>query len=381
MRHIIAITGSRADFGIYRPVFKAINNHPALNLSLIVSCMHLVSEFGMTCREIEKDGFRVIARVDMIEDDDSPSAMARSLAKGIIGFTRVLEKRRPDILLVNTDRIETLAGAIAGAFMNIPVAHMHGGEVSGSIDESIRHAVTKFAHIHFPATNEAAQRIIRLGEDPSRVFVTGAAGLDSILNKKLIEPEVLAREYKLDLKKPIFLVVHHPVTTEVEKSAKQMRVIMNVLVKLKQQTILIYPNADAGGRAMIKVIKQYSDYSFIKPYKSLPHIDYLSLMKISNVMIGNSSSAIIEAPSFGLPVVNIGIRQQGRLRAFNVIDVSYNEKEIINAIKKSLSDKYFLMKVKRCKNPYGDGKASLRIVDILNRIDLSSNLLQKKITY
>jgi UDP-N-acetylglucosamine 2-epimerase (non-hydrolysing)/GDP/UDP-N,N'-diacetylbacillosamine 2-epimerase (hydrolysing) len=381
MRKIIAVTGSRADYGILRSVLYAIRRHKSLKVSLIVTCMHLDEQFGYTLEEIKKDGFAIAGTVDILTQSDTLASMAQAVGRGIIGIAEILKKKKPDILLVNTDRFETLAAAIAGAFMNIPVAHMHGGEVSGSIDESIRHAITKFAHIHFPSTKENAKRIIRLGEDPKRVFVVGAAGLGFILSKKLLPPKAIFQKYKLDSKRPIFLVVQHPVTTEVGQSARQIRQTLEAITEIKEQTVIIYPNADAGGRAMIRTIKKYLRYSFIKAYKSLPHLDYLSLMRVAKVMIGNSSSGIIEAPSFKLPVVNIGTRQDGRQRASNVIDVGYNKKEILVGIHKALYERKFLRRLKKCINPYGDGKAGARIAKLLNKIKISEELLNKKITY
>ncbi|HJH25866.1 MAG TPA: UDP-N-acetylglucosamine 2-epimerase (hydrolyzing), partial [Methanophagales archaeon] len=254
-------------------------------------------------------------------------------------------------------------------------------EITSTVDEFSRHAITKLAHIHFSATENSAERIIKMGEDPSNVFVVGAPGLDSILNENLIEPTKLSEKYNLNLSKPILLVVQHPVTMPVNDAPDQIRETLEAISELKHQTVLIYPNADAGGRRMIEIIKEYEKYPFIKTFKSILHKEYLSLMKIVSVMVGNSSSGIIEAPSFGLPVVNIGSRQEGRQRAENVIDVDYDKEKIKAAIKKALYDEDFKEKVKNCKNPYGDGKAGVRIADILSKIKIDKNLLQKRLTY
>lgn len=381
-RKIVALTGSRADYGILRSVLFAMQKYSNLEVSLIATSMHLDDEFGYTLKEIKKDRFIIAGKVDILDSSDKPSSMAESVGKGIIGIVRILEKKRPDIFLLNTDRLETLAGAIAASFMNIPVAHMHGGEVSGSIDESSRHAITKLAHIHFASTKENAARIIRMGEDPKRVFVVGAAGLDFISKKKLLSPKKIFKKYGLDNTRPFFLVVQHPVTTEIEQAGFQMSQTMQALVKLRQQAVLIFPNADAGGRKMIKTIKKYLHHSFIKAYKSLPHLDYLSIMNAATVMIGNSSSGIIESPSFKLSVVNIGTRQQGRQRASNAIDVGYSKKEILKGINKALYDRVFIKKLKKCKNPYAANKnAGDRIASILSRTKIDNKLLQKRITY
>jgi UDP-hydrolysing UDP-N-acetyl-D-glucosamine 2-epimerase len=270
-----------------------------------------------------------------------------------------------------------LAGAIVGVYMGIPVAHIHGGEVTTTVDDYARHAITKLAHIHFPATEESAGRILRMGEDPSRIFVVGAPGLDQILHEPLLTQDELAQKYQLDFSKPVLLVVQHPVTLEVDNAPEQIRETLEAVVSLQYQTIVIYPNADAGGRKMIEIIKEYEHLPYLKIFSSIPHKDYLSLLQQASVLIGNSSSALIEAPSFGLPVVNIGTRQMGRERADNVIDTLYNREKIRECIYKAIHDDNFRKKAKLCRNPYGDGKASKRISEILSKIDINEDLLIK----
>ena len=379
-RKILYITGTRADYGLMQSVLRAIEEHPKLELELIVTGMHIMPEFGMTINEIKKDGFK-IHEIDATYEKDDKESMANFIGKFIQLLTKKVEEINPDIILLLGDRGEMLAGAIVGAYLTIPVAHLHGGEITSTVDEFSRHAITKLAHIHLPATEKSAERIIKMGEDPSNVFVVGAPGLDSILNENLIEPAELSKKYNLDSSKPIFMVVQHPVTTEVRDAHEHIRETLEAIVEIRHQTILIYPNADAGGRGMIEVIKEYEKYPFIKPYKSIPHKEYLSLLKMASVMVGNSSSGIIEAPSFGLPVINIGSRQEGRERAENVIDVDYDKEQIKTAIKKALDDENFKEKVKNCKSPYGDGKAGVMIADILSRIKTDKKLLQKRLNY
>jgi len=379
-RKILYITGTRADYGLMKSVLREIENHPKLELEVIATGMHLMPEFGMTINEIKKDGFK-IHEIAATYEQDNKQSMANFVGKFIQLLTDKVKKIKPDIIMVLGDRGEMLAGAIVGTYLTIPVAHMHGGDISSTVDEIVRHAITKLAHIHFPATEKSAERIIKMGEDPSNVFVVGAPGLDIILNENLIEPTKLSEKYNLDLSEPILLVIQHPVTTEVEDAPTQIRETLEAISELRYQTILIYPNADAGGRNMIKVIKEYEKYPFIKIFKNIPYKEYLSLMNIVGVMVGNSSSGIIEAPSFGLPVVNIGTRQEGRQRAENVIDVDYDKEQIKAAIKKALYDEVFKEKIKNCKNPYGDGKAGVRIADILSKIKIDKRLLQKNITY
>ncbi len=380
-RKIVSITGSRAEYGLTSNVFREIKNHPKLELSLIVTGMHLTKEFGLTIKEIEKDGFEISAKIENLTAEDTSRAMTKSVGKCLLHLPDILEKINPDVLLVLTDLGHSLASAIVGTYMNIPIAHLHGGDVSGTVDEPVRHAITKLSHIHFPATKKSAERILKMGEEPWRVFIVGSPSLDRILNRKFSSKSDLIKKFNLDANQPLILVVQHPVTTDIENAAKQMKETMETIRELNYQTIVIYPNADAGGRKMIKVINQYKNYPKIQIYKSLPYEDYLDIMNIASVMVGNSSSGIIEAPSFHLPFVNIGIRQQGREKVENVIDVDYDKEEIKKAIEKAINDKKFIEKVKSCKNPYGDGKAGIKIADILSKIKIDHHLLEKRLTY
>lgn len=382
MRNIIAVTGTRAEYGILYPVLKAIEASPKLKLTLVVTGMHLSNEFGYTIKEIESNGFKIGARVDMLLSSDTPEAMAKSVGLGIMGMAQAWGQLNPDIILVLGDRVEALAASIAAAYMNIPIAHIHGGDSSrGGLDEYARHAITKFAHIHFPATKKSAERIIKMGEDEWRVHLVGSPALDVILNEPLLPPDFLAQRLGISLSQPLILLVQHSVTTQVDEAAKQIRETLEAIVELGYPTIVIYPNSDAGGRRMIEVIRQFESYAFIKAFKSLHRKEYLSLMRVASVMVGNSSSGIIEAPSFGLPVVNIGTRQEGRERGRNVIDVGHNKEEIIKGIEKSLTEKEFLKEVKKCENPYGDGKAALKIAEVLSEVEITPQLLQKRMAY
>jgi GDP/UDP-N,N'-diacetylbacillosamine 2-epimerase (hydrolysing) len=382
-RKIVVITGTRAEYGLLYPVMKAIENNPKLELSIIATGIHLSFEHGYTINEIKKDGFKIDAAVDMLLSNDTGASMAKSFGIGIIGITQALEQIKPDIILILGDRGEPFAGAIAASHMNIPVAHIHGGDstTGGCIDESIRHSITKFAHIHFPATEESAERIKKLGEEPWRINTVGAPGIDTVLNTEPIPKEQLIKRFSLKSDEPLLLVTQHPVTTQSENAAKEMRITLEALAELEMQTILIYPNSDAGGRSMIEVIKEYEPLPFLHTFKSLSHIEYLSLMKIASALVGNSSSGIIEASSFHLPVVNIGIRQEGRQHANNVINVIHDKTKIIDAINKALHDETFKQKVRGCVNPYGDGKAGVRIAEVLAEIEINNALLQKRITY
>jgi len=380
-RKICVVTGTRADYGILFPVMRAIESSGDLKLCIIATCMHLMEDFGHTVKEIEKDGFKIYERVDISYKEDTGKVMADSIGKAVSKFSRTFSRLSPDVIVVLGDRGEMLAASIAANYINIPVAHIHGGEVSGHVDGLLRHAITKLSHIHFPATNNTKERILRLGEEEWRIFLSGAPALDRILNEKLPSREGLLKKFGILKEESFFLLVQHPVSSSIREAEKEIALTLEAVKEFKNKTIVIYPNADAGGRKIIDVIKRYEKSHFIKTFKSIPHKDFLGLMKSCSVLIGNSSSGIIEAPSFKVPVVNIGIRQEGRERSTNVIDVLHEKDVIFKAIKKALYDKKFKAQLKRCENPYGNGHASERIVKVLSSIKLDERLLQKKITY
>lgn len=379
-RKILYISGTRADYGLIRETLLFFKKQAIFEVEIAVTGMHLMKEFGETIKEVKKDGFKV-SKIRAVFEKDSKESMAEFIGKMIQLLTKKIEKIKPEIILLLGDRGEMLAGAIVGAYLTIPVAHIHGGDVTSTIDGITRHAITKLSHIHFPATKDSSERIKKMGEESWRIFKVGAPGLDSILKEKLFSGKEIAKIYNLDPKKPILLVLQHPVSEEVEKAGQQMGQTLEAIKELGYQGIIIYPNADAGGRKMIKVIGKYRKYPFIKIYKNISHKDYLSLMKVADVMVGNSSSGMIEAASFHLAAVNIGTRQEGRERANNVIDVDYDKNQIKRAIKKVLFDKNFRKKLKKIKNPYGDGKTGKRIAGILSKIKINKKLLQKQITY
>ncbi|MFC2081650.1 UDP-N-acetylglucosamine 2-epimerase [Candidatus Bipolaricaulota bacterium] len=377
-RRIAVITGTRAEYGIVRPVLREIDAHPDLELCLIAMAQHLSPEFGCTVREIESDGFVVSARLETLQSSDTGGGMARALGLAIIQLAQVMEMLKPDIIVATGDRGEMLAAAIIGAHMNIPVAHQHGGEISGTVDESIRHAITKFAHIHLPATQQSAERIRRLGEDADRIHVVGAAGLDQIREGSFLSPEDVSQELDLDLAKPVILVSQHPVTTEIEVSGMQMRETMEAIRIVGFQTVLIYPNSDAGGRSMCEVIDEYGELPFIRRFVNAPRDLYLGVMNLASVMVGNSSSGIIEAPSFHLPFVNVGTRQTGRERGGNVVDVAHDRDQIAGAIRFSMTDLEFRASVAKTPNPYDYGPSVGRVADILSGVKINRDLIQKR---
>ncbi len=383
-KKIVVVTGTRAEYGILKPLLEKIKDSSDFKLELIVTGMHLLKQCGLTIREIEKDGFKTNKKVVMYgENVKVGHYYGEALGRGIENFTRMFLKIKPDILIVLGDRLEPLAATLAAANLTIPMIHIHGGEKtdSGHIDESIRHAITRFAHIHLVSTSKGKERLLKMGEEPWRIFNVGALGLESVLNSPKIKRGALFKKFQLDLKQKLILCIFNPVFLEDGKMGKQMREILNALKQLKIQSIIIYPNNDTGAKDIIKEINKYKNLPFIKIYLNLNHEDYVNLLKHSNVLIGNSSSGIIEAPSVKLPVVNIGSRNTGREHGGNVIFVDPQKNDIVKAIKKALYNKKFREKLKKCRNPYRNGRTVDKIVNILSKIKINKKLLVKRITY
>ena len=378
---ICVVTGTRAEYGLLKPVMQEIANS-GLQLRLVVAGMHLSHEFGNTYQVIERDGFEIASRVDMQLSGDNHAAMAKSIGIGIYGMAQALESLNPDLVLVLGDRVEAFAGAVSGAGLNKVVAHLHGGEVTrGGLDESMRHAISKFAHLHFVATDSSRVRLIKMGERPDMVYRVGAPGLDPILCMKVRELNDVVDELGIALKPPFLLIVQHPVSTEAEAAGNQMRETLEAVKSVGLQAIVVYPNSDSGGRRMIEVIESYREEPWLHIFKNLSREVYLSLLKHAAALLGNSSSGIIEAPSFQLPVVNIGSRQMGRERSDNVLDVAPVRSDIRSAIHRALNDAEFRLSVRDCVNPYGDGKASRRVVEVIRGLKIGPHILQKQLCY
>jgi UDP-N-acetylglucosamine 2-epimerase (non-hydrolysing)/GDP/UDP-N,N'-diacetylbacillosamine 2-epimerase (hydrolysing) len=372
MRRVAVMTGTRAEYGLLRGVMRRIQASESMKLQVIVTGTHVSRKFGHTMDEILKDGFKIDSVVRMPSQEDSGLGMAMSLGKSIKELAFSLSKLHPDILVVLGDRFEVLAAALAATYLNIPVAHLHGGDVSGSVDQPVRYATSKLCHIHFVASAQSATQLRKIGEDKRRIFIVGAPGLDEILEKRFTASEVLERKYHIDASKALLILVQHPVVTEMDKAADQLIQTLRAVKAIGIQTVMIYPNADAGGMGMIAEIKKFCRKNrFLKPVKNMPRADFLGLMNIAAAMVGNSSSAIIEAPSFGLPVVNIGTRQLGRQKAGYVLDVDHDARKIRLAIEHVLRANHSHLQRARTKSPYGKGRSSERIVRILRGIDLN----------
>ena len=381
MKQKISITtGTRSEYGILRELIKEISKSKKLELYLLVTGMHLSKKFGYTINEIKKDKIPIHAKIKMIPSGNTPYDMSVSLGKGIVGFSKIFKKIKPDLNVVLGDRDEALASALAASHMNIPNAHIHGGEISQGIDEYNRHAITKISNIHFAATKKSKERIIKMGENRRNVILTGSPSIDEIKMSKISSKHELEKKYLVDLDKPLFLLIQHPVTTEFEKSGLQIKMTLDALSKLKNQTIAILPNSDAGNQQIINQLRIFSKKcNFLKVFPNLPRNDYLGFLRYCSALIGNSSSGLIEGSYLHTPVVNIGIRQLGREKDVNVIDVPiFSKSLILNALKKSLKKKN-----KKIKNSsiYGAGNASKKIVQYLETIPINPQMIRKKLVY
>jgi UDP-hydrolysing UDP-N-acetyl-D-glucosamine 2-epimerase len=379
MRTIGVVTVARSDYGIYLPVLRKIAADPELKLRLIVSGMHLSPEFGLTVETIEADGFEIEDRVEMLLSSDTPEGIAKSMGLGTIGFAQVYARSRPDILVVLGDRFEMYAAALAALPFKIPVAHIHGGEVTqGAIDDALRHAMTKLSHLHFASTQDYARRLHQLGEEPWRVTVSGAPSLDNLGSIELLGVGELETRYGLRLDRAPLLVTFHPVTLEYENSSYYMDELLAALDEVGMPSVFTLPNADTGGRVLIEKVEAFVQHrAWATIVGNLGTQAYFSLMALAAAMVGNSSSGIIEAASFELPVVNIGTRQQGRVRGGNVLDVGYSREEIGGAIGKAI-EPGFRSELNGLENPYGCGQGAREIVRKLKSVELSDQLLGKK---
>lgn len=378
-RRIAVVTGSRAEYGLLYWLLHEINEDEDLELMLIVTGSHLSAEFGSTFKDIEKDGFNISAKVDILSTEDSPEAIAKSTGKGVQLFAETLKRLHPDILVVLGDRYEIFSAALAAMFLNIPIAHIHGGELTeGVIDDAIRHAMTKMSHYHFVTAEPYRKRVIQLGENPKHVFNFGAPGLDHIARSKLLSREELEKELDFQFGELNFLVTFHPVTRETKSLEMVMRELFRALDEFSEAKIIFTKsNADSGG---IKINSLIDDYVNKHPDRSKLFISlgikkYLSVVKQVDVVIGNSSSGLIEAPIVGTPTVNIGDRQKGRLLASSVVCCKDDKNSIINAINKVLSDE-FQRSLAHIDSPYGQGDASHKIKEVLKSCSL--NVLKKE---
>lgn len=374
------VTGTRAEYGLLYWLLKELDEDPAIELQIIATGMHLSPEFGLTYKIIEEDGFNIDARVEMLLSSDTAAGMAKSLGLGVIGFSDVLERLQPEIIVVLGDRFEILAAVQAAMIAGIPVAHLHGGELTeGAMDDAIRHAITKMSHLHFAATEKYRRRIIQLGEAPERVYHFGAIGLDNIHRLKLLEREEFEKAIDFSLGKLNFLVTYHPETLSKVKSRETMYAIFSALDRFSEARIIFTgSNADAEGREIIRLISAYAaaNSNRARVYTNLGQVCYLSAIKHVDVVIGNSSSGIYEVPLFKKPTVNIGNRQRGRLQPASVFNCPGEAGAVAGAIKKALSPET-KQRLQNTVSPYySDGQVSARIKEVLKNYPLENILIK-----
>jgi len=377
-RKIAVVTTSRADYSHLHWPLRALSEHSLVNLQLIVLGAHLSPEFGATIREIEKDGFPIVARIECLLSSDSDIGMAKTIGVATLSLADHLGALRPDLLLLIADRYEMLAPASVALALRIPIAHIEGGEISeGAIDDAVRNALTKMAHVHFTSTFAARDRVICMGEEPWRVHRAGAPSLDHLKKSALLKRDHLAAKLSLNLETPSAVVAYHPVTLA-NDTLEEANALFSALEQLPEQLLFCYPNADAGSRALIERTKSFLNARGNgRIFINLDAVAYWSLLRQAALFLGNSSSGIMETPSFALPTINIGIRQQGRERARNVLDAPANTEAILNAASTARS-KAFRQSLEGMTNPYGDGTASEKIAEVLTTAPLGRKLLIKR---
>ncbi len=375
-KKIAVVTGARSEYGLLSHLIQQIHQDVAFTLQLIVTGMHLSPEFGLTYQQILNDGLKIDEKIEMLLSSDTAIGITKSMGLGLIGFADALDRLKPDMIILLGDRFETLAAAQAALIAKIPVVHIHGGELSlGALDDAMRHSITKMSHLHFVACEAYRQRVIQLGENPDRVLNVGAMMLDAIDDLALLDRQALADELKISFKKRNFLITYHPETGG--SGYRDFESLLNALVEI-EDALLIFTeaNADASGRAINNMIQDFcARHNHAVAFKSLGQKRYLSLLKQVDVVIGNSSSGIIEAPYCNVPTVNIGTRQTGRIKPLSVIDCGSSVSEIMTAIEQSLS-KAHLEQMKNMPLPYGKGKVAHQILDVIKKSDLTK-LLQK----
>lgn len=381
MKRIGIMTGTRAEYGLLKPLMQEINKDNDLELYLIVSGMHLSPEFGMTYQEIEEDGFEINAKVEMLLSSDSPAGISKSIGLGVIGFADEFQRADLDMLILLGDRYEALSAAICAMVMRIPIAHLHGGELTeGAIDEGIRHSITKMSYLHFTSTEQYRNRVIQLGENPERVFYVGALGVENIKKINLMTKEELERSIHFEIDENTVIVTYHPVTLENNTVEEQFLNLLKVLDRNpKIRMIFTKANADTNGRIVNELIDKYAAQNSERAcaFMSLGQKRYLSALKYCRIVIGNSSSGIIEAPSFGKPIINIGDRQKGRICADSVINCGYTQQEIQQAMETALTEE-FENKARNCRNPYEKENTAANIISVIKDYLLNDKIKLKK---
>lgn len=392
-RTIAIFTGNRAEYGLQYPILRAVDKHPDLDYRLIVSGAHLDAFFGRTLDEIRNDGFRVDAEVKIEMDAGSLFATAQAIGSGVIEISKVLAELRPDMMVVYADRFEGLAAVIAASQMNIPTAHVEGGDLTegGALDDSVRHAMTKLSHLHFTTNQQASNRILAMGEEAWRVHTVGFPAIDLISEGRYAKPEEVSEKLGLDLDRPVVLFTQHSVTTEFDQAVEQLLPSLSAIEKLAAagvQCILTYPNNDAGGRQIIEQLEAFRARAVLNTqvHRSLGRHLYHGVLALAKnpatrvACVGNSSSGLKETPAFSCPTVNIGSRQEGRLRGENVLDAPYSAEAIAAAVERCLFDEAFRAGCRSAENPYWIGDAGPKIAHVLATVELGQRLIRKRMT-
>jgi len=366
-RKVCYITGTRADFGLMQSTLLRIQRSDVLELSIIVTGMHLLREYGLTRSEIQAAGLPITAQVAVEQGPPTGASMAKNIGRMLIGFVEALETIQPDIVMVLGDRGEMLAGAVAAIHLGIPIVHIHGGERSGTVDEPMRHSISKLAHFHFVATDESKTRLVRMGEVTDHIFIVGAPGLDGLKESALMPRQTLCANVGFDPARPVALLIYHPVLQEADRAEGYAALIVDTVLARGVQIMALKPNSDAGSAGVRAMLERRASAGEIRLAAHLPRQEYVSWLAASDVLVGNSSSGVIEAATFGTPVVNIGSRQHLRQRNANVIDCAGDRASVDDALARALAAPRF-----DHHNVYGDGRAGERIADLLARIDLTS---------
>lgn len=384
MRKILGVTGIRSEYDIMSSVFKSIQKHPILELGVVVTGAHLSAAHGRTIAEIINDKIPIIDQVESLISGNELSSRVKGLGIQLQGLVQSISRFAPDILLVLGDREESISTALAGAYMNIPVAHIAGGDrVVGNVDDQVRHAVSSLASIHFTTSQDSADRLIKMGEQPERVFNVGNPGLDRMLQTQELDTIEVAKNLSIDLglNEPYVILIQHTITSEFDSAYDQMKITLEALRDVGIKTIVSYPNSDAGSDDIIRALGEVKHLDMFKIIPYIPRIEFVNLMRKAKCLIGNSSAGILEAPLLKLPVINVGNRQKGRLHAENVRFIDHDKSQIVEALNQAIYDEVYRAKVAQCHNPFGNGHSSSVIAEILASIEINNFLRIKDKTY
>ena len=382
---ILAITGARSEFDLLSTLYDKLHKDDFFDFKIVVTGAHLSETFGKTVSNIEAKEYPIADRIYNLIDTDEKIGRLISLGNQIPAFAQTFNREKPDLIIVPGDREEAISVSMTGAYMDIPVVHFFGGDIAkdGNIDNSARYATSKFAHLHFVTLEEHKQTLLKLGEEESRIFVVGNPAIDNIISTPNISRKELSKNIGFDIEKDDYLVlIKHPIITEFKEQKQQMETILDAVVESDIKCLINYPNSDAGNREIINVIDSYvSKHDKLFTFKNLDRLNYINLLRNASSLIGNSSSGLLEAPSFNLPAINIGSRQRGRISAENVIFIDHNKKNIVEAIDKVRNDTNFIEMVNKCVSPYGNGNTTEKVIKVLKNLIIDNEFIYKNITY